>query len=73
MLQLWLAASLLVQFSSVISVEINLSLNIFTVGKVAGRKEAHQSFELAEGDGGAVKEVGRKPALVLITVSDRCA
>lgn len=33
----------------------------------------HQDFELAERSRGAVEEIGRQPALVLITVSDRCA
>lgn len=33
----------------------------------------HQSFQLAEGDGGTVEEIGRKPALVLITMSNGCA
>lgn len=33
----------------------------------------HQELELAEGDGGAVEEVGGQPALVLVTVSDRRA
>lgn len=38
------------------------------------KKEAtHQEFELAEGDGGAVEEIGRQPSLVLIAVSDRRA
>lgn len=31
----------------------------------------HQQLELREEDGGAVKEVGRQPAFVFITVSER--
>lgn len=37
------------------------------------RDATHQGFQLAEGDGGTVEEIGRQPALVLITVADRCA
>lgn len=37
------------------------------------RRATHQELELAEGDGGAVEEVGRQPALVLVTVPDRRA
>lgn len=37
------------------------------------RGATHQEFELAEGDGGAVEEIGRQPSFVLITVSDRRA
>lgn len=33
----------------------------------------HQSFQLAEGDGGTVEEIGRQPALVLVTMSNGCA
>lgn len=33
----------------------------------------HHSFQLAEGDGGTVEEIGRQPALVLITVANRSA
>lgn len=35
------------------------------------RGATNQELELAEGDGGAVEEVGREPALVLVTVADR--
>lgn len=35
------------------------------------RRATHQELELAEGDGGAVEEVGRQPPLVLVTVTDR--
>lgn len=41
--------------------------------KPTERGATHQGFQLAEGNGGAVEEIGRQPALVLITVSDRRA
>lgn len=34
------------------------------------REATHQEFELAEGDGGAVEEIGRQPSFVFIAVSD---
>lgn len=37
------------------------------------REATHQDFQLAEGNGGTVEEIGRQPSLVLITVADRCA
>lgn len=33
----------------------------------------HQDFQLAEGNRGAVEEIGRQPSLVLVAVADRCA
>lgn len=35
--------------------------------------DTHQGFQRAEGNRGAVEEIGRQPALVLITVSYGCA
>lgn len=43
------------------------------LSKLSGRDATHQRFQLAEGNRGAVEEIGREPALVLITVSDGCA